>query len=116
MRGYKIQGQGELWQYLLIPNNNNKQPVARSIMYESERACEEGLKVFRKLVIENQVNSIDSPCITLERQDGRIFVCYVMDGTTILKAGSYEHKQTCQKSVKAIFAHIDEYTLQRVME
>lgn len=114
MRGYKIQQQGNQWQYFLIPHNNNNQPVARSIMYESEKDCEEGVKAFRKLVIENHVDSIDSPYITLENQNNRFFVCYVIDGQIVLKAGTYENKQNCRGGVKAIFEHIDEYTLHRV--
>ena len=88
MRGYKIQKQGEQWQYFLIPNNNNKQPVARSAIYTSEKECEEGLRTFRKLLIENHVNAIDSPYITLEKLEKRFYVCYVLYGRTILKAGS----------------------------
>ena len=116
MRGYKILRQGAQWRYVLIPNNNNNQPVAQSAVYASEKECEEGVREFRKLVIANHVDSIDSPYITLEKQDTRISVCYVMDGRTILKAGSYENRQNCRKSIRAIFAHIDEYTLQRVFD
>ena len=116
MRGYRIQQQGNRWQYLLIPNNNNNQPVARSMMYDSEKKCEEGLRAFRKMVVENCVNSIDSPYIVLEEQDKRLFVCYVIEGRTVLKAGSYENKQNCRGGVKAIFTHIDKYTLHRVWD
>lgn len=116
MRGYKIQQQGNQWQYLLIPNNNNNQPVAKSIMYESEKECAEGVKEFRKLVIENHVDSIDSPYIALEKQGNRLFLCYVMDGQIILKAGTYENKQNCRRSAKAIFKYIDGYTLHRVFD
>lgn len=116
MRGYKIQKQGEQWQYFLIPNNNNKQPVARSAIYTSEKECEEGLRTFRKLVIENRVDSIDSPYITLEKQGNRLFLCYVMHGQIILKAGTYENKQNCRRSAKAIFKYIDGYTLHRVFD
>ena len=114
MRGYKIQQQGYQWQYLLIPNNNNDQPVARSKMYESEKECEEGVKAFRRLVIENNVDSLASPYVTLEKQGNRLFLCYVIDGQTILKAGTYENRQNCCKSVRAIHKYIDEYTLHRV--
>lgn len=114
MRGYKIQQQGNQWQYFLIPNNNNNQPVARSIMYKSEKECEDGVKAFRKLVIENKIESIDSPHITIENQGNRLFLCYVMDGQIILKAGTYEKKQNCSKSAKSIFQHLDGYTLHRV--
>ncbi len=114
MRGYKILRQGDQWQYVLIPNNNNNQPVARSMLYESEKECEEGVKAFHEFVVENQVKSIESPYVVLEEQKKRFFVCYVSDGCTILKAGSYEHRRTCRKSAESIFAHIDEYTLQRV--
>lgn len=114
MRGYKIQQQGNQWQYFLIPNNNNNQPVARSIMYESEKDCEEGVKAFRKLVIENHVDSLDSPFIDLEKQGNRLFLCYVMDGQIVLRAGTYENKPNCRGGVKAIFKYIDSYTLQRV--
>lgn len=116
MRGYKIRQQGNQWQFLLIPNNDNNQPVARSIMYKSEMACEEGVKAFRKLVIENHVDSLDSPFIDLEKQGNRLFLCYVMDGEIVLKAGTYENKQNCRKSAKAILKHIDEYTLHRVYD
>lgn len=114
MRGYKIQQQGNQWQYFLIPNNNNNQPVARSIMYKSEKECEDGVKAFGKLVIENKVDSIDSPYIAVEKQGNRLFLCYVMDGQIVLKAGIYENTQNCRKSAKAIFTYIDDYTLQRV--
>ena len=102
MRGYKIRQQGNQWQFLLIPNNNNNQPVARSIMYGSEKECEEGVKAFRRLVIENHVDSLDSPYIDLEEQGNRLFLCYVIDSQIILKAGSYENKQNCRKSATAI--------------
>lgn len=114
MRGYKIRQQGNQWQFLLIPNNNNNQPVARSIMYGSEKECEEGVKAFRRLVIENKVDSLDSPYVTLEKQGNRLFLCYSMDGKAILQAGTYENKQNCRKSVKAICKYIDEYTLHRL--
>lgn len=116
MRGYKIQQQGNRWHYLLIPNNNNNQPVARSIMYESEKACEEGVKAFRTMVIENHIDSIDSPYITVEKQNCRLFLCYMVDEQIVLKAGTYENKQNCRKSAKAIFKYIDEYTLHRVTD
>lgn len=116
MRGYKIRQQGNQWQFLLIPNNNNNQPVARSIMYESEKECEEGVKAFRRLVIENNVYSLASPYVTLEEQGNRLFLCYSIAGKTILKAGTYENKQNCRKSVKAIRKYIDEYTLHRVYD
>lgn len=116
MRGYKIQQQGNQWQFLLIPNNNNNQPVARSILYQTEKECEEGVKAFRNLVIENHVDSLDSPFIDLETQGDRLFLCYTVDGKTILKAGTYENKQNCRKSVKAICKYIDEYTFHRIYD
>lgn len=84
-------------------------------MYESEKECEEGMKTFRKLVIENNVDSLASPYVTLEEQGNRLFLCYVMDGKIVLKAGTYENRQNCRKSVKAICKYIDEYTLQRLI-
>ena len=114
MRGYKIQQQGNKWQYLLIPNNNNNQPVARSIMYDSEEECEEGMKAFHKLVIENHIDSIESPYIILNKQNGHFSNCYVMDGSTVLSTRFYEHKQNCRKSANSIFKYIDEYTLHRL--
>lgn len=104
MRGYKIQQQGNQWQYFLIPNNNNNQPVARSIMYESAKDCEEGVKAFRKLVIENHVDSLDSPFIDLEKQGNRLFLCYVMDGQIVLRAGTYENKPNCRGGVTRLEA------------
>ena len=56
MRGYKIIRDGRGYRFVLIPNNNNCQPVGQSCLYTSEKECRKGLADFAFLVKSEQLN------------------------------------------------------------
>lgn len=121
MRGYKIIQEEGKWLFRLFPNNSNRLEVGSSKLFDSYNECVDGVQQFRKLVIENHINSIDSPFITvLEfRDDGlrNALLEYLVDGEMIFQSRKYSSSSPitlCKKCAKSIYEHINDYTLKQV--
>lgn len=115
MRGYRICREEDNWYFELIPNNNPNQPIGRSKMFSSREACMRGLKEFRDMVIQNQIDSVESPYVKMTvREDGnRAQVAYIKDDDVIYHSREYQDSSVeanCRKTVASIFTHIDDYT------
>lgn len=121
MRGYKIIQEDGKWLFCLFPNNSNRQEVGRSKLFDSYNDCVNGVQAFRKLIIENHINSIDSPFVSvLEfRNDGlrKALLEYRIDGEMIFQSRKYNSSSPialCKKCVKSIHEHIDVYTTKQI--
>ena len=117
MRGYKIIQDNGKWFFLLIPNNSNSQEIGCSKSFQSYVECEEGVQKFRKLIIENRVNSYDSPFVSIIECGREAFLEYSVNGEMIFQSRKYSSsspRTCCKKCVVSIHKHIDEYTLKQV--
>lgn len=117
MQGYKIIQNGEKWHFQLIPHNNSSQEVANSKSFDSYDECLKGVKQFRKLVIDNHINSLESPFVRLVKGDDFLCIEYCIDGEMIAQGRHFiatNRKQHCRENVESIYEQIDEYTLKQV--
>ncbi|MBQ3126746.1 MAG: hypothetical protein IJC15_06715 [Clostridia bacterium] len=121
MRGYRICREENNWYFEFIPNNNPNQPIGRSKMFSSREACMRGLKDFRDMVIQNQIDSVESPYVkmTVWNDGKRAQVAYIKDEDVIYRSREYQDSSVeanCKKTVASIFKHIDDYTEIEVKE
>ena len=117
MRGYEIVPEEGKWLFRFIPNNNKGQNVGWSKQYSSCDECLRAVEQLRRLIIENQINTLDSPFVrTVEGEDG-IRLEYHIEGDVLYQTRPYHGnsaKANCGNNVRSIYQHIDEYTLKRV--
>jgi len=122
VRGYKIVQEDGKWLFRLFPNNSNRQEIGRSRLFDSYNECIDGVQAFRRLIIEYNVNSIDSPFVSvLEFRNGKLreaLLEYHIDGEMIFQSRKYSSSSPitlCKKCVESIYIHIDGYTLKQVI-
>lgn len=121
MRGYRIFPMKNQWYFAFIPSNNNKQPMGKSKFYSTKEACLCGLSDFRELVVQNRIDSIESPYVQLERKQKPNYaqVNYMVDNEVIYHSREYCSSSvinSCRTFVVSIFQHIDAYTNNEIKE
>ena len=89
MRGYKVFLKNGKWFFHLIPNNNNRQEVGKSALFDSREECMQAVETFRKLVIENCVNTLNHPNIKVVKGDCTAHFQYWIDGEIIFQSRTY---------------------------
>ena len=63
MRGFEVIRKEGRWRFRFIPGNNNGQPVGESKEYDSYDECLRAVKQLRGLIVENRIDTIDSPFV-----------------------------------------------------
>lgn len=117
MQGYKVVQKNNIWKFLLIPSNNKNQPVGWSKEFASRCECVNGVESFRKLVISNNICTLDSSFLRLVYGEKGAYVEYCIDGKMLFRSREYfspSHKNSCKKIVSSISKNLDAYTLKEV--
>lgn len=117
MQGYKVCQTDGKWYFKLIPGNSKRQEVAKSKLFESYDQCVNGVQQFRKLVIDNNINSLESSFVRLVEGDDFLCIEYCVDGEMLVQGRHYNatHREDhCKENVASIYKQIDAYTLKRV--
>ena len=118
MRGYKIEENKHRWKFCLIPSNNNTQPIGFSTEYDSYEDCVYALSEFREWIRINRINSVNSPYISIVKNETKIYFLYIKEGMIIFESRHYEissGKTYCDRSIKSIYQNLDEYTQNQIV-
>ncbi len=103
---YKVEKNGVYFYFSLYPNNSNAQPIGCSKNYVSKSECLCGLKLFQKIVSNNNIYSL----LQVENDINELhyFPYLQYEGEKIFKRTiHYSHKDECQKWLKRIIDNVD---------
>lgn len=120
MRGYQVIQENGKWFFELIPNNNNNQPVGRSKSFENARECRKSVKDFGSFVIQNEIQSADSPFVLIEKElynniPHYRFKYILADEAIFCRTIAYQHKANCEEAIASIYKHIESYVSNEVV-
>ena len=119
MRGYEIIQEEGKWFFRFVPNNNKGQNVGWSKHYSSYDECLRAVEQLRRLIIENQIHTLDSHFVRTVKNENGICLEYHIEDDVLYQTRAYfgrAAKTNCAKAVKSIYRHLDEYTLKYVGE
>ena len=100
--------------FVILPENNNRQPLGISVNYNSLDECEDAKKQFCNMVEIHKLDEPKEPYIVIEKEEGKIPQYYFKyyDGEKLLffrKSGYYQ-KVNCEKGVKAVYRIITKHS------
>ena len=117
MQGYRIIQEDKQYYFILLPQNNSNQEVGYSPKYNSKEECIKAVATFRKIVIDNEIDSIDSPLIEIVKTDKGIYFRYKYNDKIVFQSRTYNcepYECHCKKRIKSIYNQIYEYTSKEV--
>lgn len=113
MRGYRITENNQKWQFHLIPNNNNDQPIGHSPDYDTKDECIVALSKFKIWVKLNQIDSIKPGYVEIIKDELKIYFQYIDNNVIIYQSRKYNKSSGtphCKNIIKSIYDKLDEYT------
>lgn len=105
MAGIKFKEQAGMWQFYITPSNNNEQKLGESIRYQTKEACLRGAEEFKKLLIENKINNLESSFINIEKTaKGLVFHYFDKEGREIFYRGSpYATRDNLETGILSVY-------------
>ena len=115
MRGYKIIKEAKGYRFVLIPNNNNNQPIGQSSLYKNERECRKGLADFAFFVkSECLKGEMPDKLVIKKNENNGYYYEYIIDPKIVFyRPYAYSGnsaKENCKKVIRGIYKGIDDYT------
>ena len=106
MSGFKLYCNNSLWQFSIIPSNNNKQPMGFSICYNSKEDCKKAVYSFKKFVSDNLIATANSPFVKIEKENEKFVYIYFDETNNLLfKSRELESKQNAKKAINSIYTN-----------
>ena len=121
MYGYKLKKEGKDYYFALYPSNNHHQRVGQSQNYKSYDDCRKALLEFRNFVVMNNLQKPTKDKLNIIKSsrngiDGYIFQ-YIKNGQEIFfRTIRYASRINCEKSIKSIYDHINDYTAREIID
>lgn len=105
MCGFKIICENKTFYFVIIPSNNNTQPMGYSIEYTSRKECEQAVYAFKKHLEENQINSEKSPFIRIDEDNnsGKYVYKYYGKSEELLFTSRLLTKENAKKAISSIY-------------
>ena len=104
MDRFKIYYTNQKWHFELIPGNKGKQPMAFSVLYNSESECKQAIMSFKQHVIEKQICSYSSNFVGIFQENNRFVYKYFDEsGRLLVYSRQLEQKKSAKNAIKRIF-------------
>ena len=106
---------GKYW-FGLYPNNNNKQPLLESCVFDSLDICKNEIDIFKKSIIENDLKTYDNNIIKFVQKGKKFNFVYKIGSKIYSRKICLESREQLERDIKLIYDNINAPIKERKFE